>query len=269
MKRVQAFELEDLPWVPAAIKDGGRDLLDAMFSRVRFYRGCAPSIAALVKATGVTRLVDLCSGSGGGALAMLAELDALGLDGLSLQLSDRFPNAAAIERVRSLADPRVSYRHEPIDALDALDAPADGRAIRTMFGAMHHFAPEDVRRILARVVESRAPVAVCDVAASPAIRKLPLALAPLAMAVNMALLFVVSLLIAPLARPPRLSRLLLCYVLPVIPALYAWDGTISALRAYAPEELLAIAREVPGAEGYEWACERAGSALVLTGRPIP
>jgi hypothetical protein len=264
MERVHAFELEDLPWVPAAVKDGGRDLLDAMFSRIRFYRGCAPAIAALVKATGVRRLSDVCSGSGGGALAMLSELDALGVTDLSLELTDRYPNASAIERVRALADPRVRYRPEPADALDA---PAEPGAIRTMFGAMHHFAPDDVRKILALAVDARAPVAVCDVAASPAIRKLPLALAPLAMIPNMALLLVVSLLIAPLARPPRLSRLLLCYVLPLIPALYAWDGTISALRAYAPDELLAIARSVPGADGYAWSCERAGPALVLTGRP--
>ena len=48
------------------------------------------------------------------------------------------------------------------------------------------------------------------------------------------------------------SRLLLTYVLPVIPLLVAWDGTASALRAYTPQELLALAASVPGAERYTW-----------------
>ena len=71
----------------------------------------------------------------------------------------------------------------------------------------------------------------------------------------------------PLVRPFRWSRVLLTYVLPVIPLLVGWDGTVSALRAYTPEELLALAASVPGAEHYSWDAGRAGAALYLTGMP--
>jgi hypothetical protein len=81
------------------------------------------------------------------------------------------------------------------------------------------------------------------------------------------MLFAVSLLLVPLVRPFRLSRLLLSYVPPLIPFVVAWDGTVSALRAYTPEELLAIARTVPGGGGYEWRAESTGRALYLTGVP--
>ena len=110
-----------------------------------------------------------------------------------------------------------------------------------------------------------APFAIFDVAASPALRKLPWPLAPFALAFNMAMLFAVSLVLVPFAKPFRLSRLLATYLVPLIPALVAWDGTVSALRAYAPEELLEIARSVAGAERYELRAGRAGAALFITG----
>ena len=105
------------------------------------------------------------------------------------------------------------------------------------------------------------------VAASPAVRKLPLPLAPLAMCANMAGLFVATLIATPFVRPIRLSRFALTYALPAIPALVAWDGTVSALRAYAPDELLALAHSAPGAEGYDWDAGTSGSALYLIGTP--
>ena len=49
--------------------------------------------------------------------------------------------------------------------------------------------------------------------------------------------------------------------------MFAWDGTVSALRAYLPEELEQLARSVPGSERYTWKTEAKGLALCLTGVP--
>jgi hypothetical protein len=87
------------------------------------------------------------------------------------------------------------------------------------------------------------------------------------MSVNMTFLFLGSLFLVPLVRPFRLSRVLLTYLVPLIPMLVAWDGTVSALRAYTPDELLALARAVPGGEAYAWDAGVVGSALYLVGRP--
>lgn len=135
-----------------------------------------------------------------------------------------------------------------------------------MFGALHHFEPADVQEILKDAVRASVPVAFVDVAASPALRRLPVALLPVAAVPNMLLLFVAVLWLTPRVRPFRWSRLFWTYLVPAIPALFAWDGTVSALRAYTPEELLVLARGVPGAERYEWEANRAGRALYLTGR---
>jgi hypothetical protein len=264
MDRVHAFEFEDLPWVPAPVRDGARDLLDTLFARARFYRALAPTLAKLLDETGLTSMSDVCSGSGGGAVAMLSELDALGRRGVSLSLSDLFPNESARARIGARGDERIRYLAEPADALNA---PAQPGAVRTMFGALHHFRPADVARILTRAVEARAPIAIFDVAASRVLRRLPLPLASIAAVPNAGALFVLALLLVPWARPLRVSRVALSYGLPLIPATFAWDGTISAMRAYTPDELLAIARAVPGVGTYAWRCVREGNALALIGRP--
>jgi hypothetical protein len=264
MERIHAVELEDLPWVPRAIRDGGTDLLDVLFAKARFYRALAPELIALLDQCGLRTVHDVCSGGGGGALAMRAELAAVNRADVSFALSDRYPNDAARARVAALSDDTLSYRAEPVDALEAA---ADPRAVRTMFGALHHFRPQEVTRILQSAVDSGAPIALVDVAASPTLRRLPTFVAPIAAVPNLAMLFLVALALVPFARPFRWSRVLLSYALPLIPALFAWDGTISALRAYTPEELLAMTRSLRGGDTYEWRAGRAQNALFLTGRP--
>lgn len=252
MRRVQLVELEDLPWVPAAIRDGGTDLLDFGFERVGFYRGVVPELASLLDRTGSTLVTDVCSGGGGGALFALRALRRAGRDDLRFVLTDRFPNEAGRARVAAQNDPRLVYREA---AVDALAVPSELDGVRTMWGALHHFPPDAVAALVASVVRDGRPLAFFDVAASPGLRKMPVVLAPLAMALNMAMLFVGSLLMVPFVRPLRASRWALTYLVPLIPMLVAWDGTVSAMRAYAPDELLAIARSVPGGDGYETVTE--------------
>lgn len=263
MQRVQWFELEDLPWVPRPVRDGGTDLLDLAFDRMGFYAGVAPKLTALLAATGATRVVDLCSGGGGGTLSMRQLVRAAGRD-VEFVLSDLHPNEAGRARVRALGDPRTTYRAEPVDALRGGGSLA---GVHMMSGALHHFPPDAVRTLLAGIVARGEPVAIFDVAASPAIRRMPAPFAPLAMLVNMAGLLLGTLALVPLLRPVRASRFLLTYVLPAIPLLVAWDGTVSALRAYTPEEVLACAKSVPGGDRYAWEAGLAGRALFLTGRP--
>jgi hypothetical protein len=263
VRRLQLAELEDQSWLPSAIRNGATDLLDFAFDRLGFYDGVAPQLTAALEASGAARIVDLGSGGGGGTLSMRRRLREAGVS-VPIVFTDRFPNEAAIARIRDLADSSITYLPDPVDAITG-GGSLDG--LRTMSGALHHFSPFAVRAIVANIVAKRQPLAFFDVAASPAIRKAPIVVAPILMAVNMAMLFVASLAMAPLVRPVRLSRLLLSYLPPVIPLVVAWDGTVSALRAHTPEELLAIARTVPGGQSYDWRVGAAGRALYLTGWP--
>lgn len=248
--------------MPAVITDAARDLLDLFFARVRFYAGVIPRLVDLVRASGVKRITDLGSGGGGGALTATRALREAGLTDVAVTLTDRYPNAAARERIRAMGDPLLDYASEPVDALSSH---VGTLAIRTMFGALHHFRPEDVRRLIGAAVADGVPIALFDSRA--ALRKLPVVLAPLAALPNMLMLGLVTWLLLPLLRPIRLERWLLTYALPLIPLLFAWDGTISAMRSYTAAEILQLARSVPGAERYAWDAGEHGSAVYLTGRP--
>ena len=262
MDRLQLLEFEDQPWLPRAWRDGATEVLDVLFAQLALYRAVAPVLAAFMDTTGTRAWFDLCSGAGGGALAMRAQLMAGGCGPSVVTLTDRYPNAAAQQRVSGLSDATVHYL---ADGVDARWVSAHPPAIRTMFGALHHFPPAIVRGILHDAVAAGAPVAFVDVAASPLVRRLPLPLAPVVAAPNLLVLFVMALLLVPRVRPVRWSRLFWTYVLPAIPLLFAWDGTVSALRAYTPEELLAVAASLPGGDRYHWASARAGQSLYLTG----
>lgn len=263
MKRLHLVELEDLPWVPAVVRDGGTDLLDALFARVGFYRPLVGVFARIVRSTGAKRVVDLCSGGGGGLIFMVQELEREGVANVEFVLTDRYPNASARERALKIR--RMDYR---MSAVDAMRVPRELDGLRTMFGALHHFRPEDVRGLLADAISAGAPVAFFDVAAKPFLRRLPDALAPLVALPNAVFLFLVPFLLVPFVRPFRFSRVVLTYLAPLIPLLFAWDGTVSSLRAYEPDELLELARSMPGGERFAWEAGTAGQALYLTGSPI-
>lgn len=247
--------------MPRAVRDGATDVLDYLFERLDAYGAVAPQLDATLAASGASRIVDLCSGGGGGTLSMVRRLRSRG-SGLAITLTDLYPSHSGMARVAALGDDRIRYAPEPLDVRTAA-GPSDG--LHTTAGAIHHFEPEDVRAILGAIVARRQPLAFFDVAASPGIRALPLVFAPVAMAVNMVMLFVAALLLVPAVRPLRWSRLFWTYVLPLIPLVFAWDGTVSALRAYTPEELLHLAASVPGGGGYSWAAGRGGRFLYLTG----
>jgi hypothetical protein len=59
------------------------------------------------------------------------------------------------------------------------------------------------------------------------------------------------LLTTPLIRPFRWGRLLWTYLIPLVPFTCWWDGVVSQLRAYRPEELHAMSSAVK-APGYHW-----------------
>lgn len=263
MQRVHLFELEDYGWLPRVIRDGGTDFLDFAFDRIGFYDGVADKLVALLRRTGGSRVLDLASGGGGGTLQIRRRVRGAGL-ATEFVFSDGFPSEAGQARIAALGDPATRYRSE---AVDAMSGGGGESGVRTMSGALHHFTPDAVREIVAGIVQKRAALAFFDVAASPAMRKLPAVLVPLPIAVNLLMLFVATLAVVPFLRPFRFSRLLLTYVVPLIPLLVAWDGTVSALRAYSPDELLAIVRDIPGAESYTWEAGVVGKALYLTGEP--
>jgi len=87
---------------------------------------------------------------------------------------------------------------------------------------------------------------------------------------TMMLMPVFAWILTPRMRPFRWSRLLLTYLLPVIPLVVLWDGAVSCFRTRTPEELLALTSDFPH---YDWQAGYARgqgtwlASVYLIGRP--
>jgi hypothetical protein len=235
--RRHLFEFEDLAWCPGWIRRGITDLLHHQLTRYGLYRPIAPRLARLMQETGQHELLDLCSGSAGPVVTLLPALAAAAGRPVRVTLSDRFPNLEAFQALAA-AHPNLSYR---ADAVDATAVPPGLPGVRTVFTAFHHFPPPLARAILADAIRTGQPLAVFEFTERTWVNAAKsLALGPL-----------LVMLDTPFMRPVRLWRLLLTFVVPLIPLAYAWDAFASHMRTYSPEELRGLL-EGQESPGYAW-----------------
>jgi len=122
---------------------------------------------------------------------------------------------------------RITYLEFPVDVFDV---PAELRGLRTLFSAVHHFRPLEVKTILEQAVKQRAPVAVFDGGEKNLLAILGiLIIHPVAF-----------LLCTPFFKPFTFSRVIFTYLVPLIPLYTIWDGIVSILRMYRPDDLMKI-----------------------------
>ena len=236
MRRRQLVELEDLPWFPRVIRDGGTDWLAFMANNTKVFSVVAPKIRRAMEATGTSNVLDLCAGGGGPWPTLAPDLAKSGP--VHVTLSDRFPNIEALANARDKSGGQLDFERRSIDAADV---PSDLDGVRTMFNAFHHFPPAVARAILVDAVRKGRGIAVFEGANHRGIALVAIPLQLPAM-----------LLFTPFVRPFRWSRLLFTYVLPLIPLLVLFDGFVSFLRIYGEDELRELVAEVPGHDRFAW-----------------
>lgn len=113
--------------------------------------------------------------------------------------------------------------------------------MRTLFEGLHHFPPERARALLTDAAERGVPFAAFELTQ----RSLPYVLIQLLLIIPLVWGF------TPLIRPLRWWRLALTYLVPIIPLLILWDGVVSSLRTYAPEDLERLTLGI-GGDRYRW-----------------
>lgn len=64
------FEFEDQSWCPAALRNAVTGYLRLVVQVTRQVAPVAPALVGLLERSGETRILDLCSGSGGIALQL-------------------------------------------------------------------------------------------------------------------------------------------------------------------------------------------------------
>ena len=256
MRRIQFFEIHDQPWFPAFLRDQVTDDLQILLNIGKPYGDILPQLREAIERAGADRVLDLCSGAGGPWPWLADELERSGLP-VCVELSDKYPNAQARERVRK-GSAKLRYRDEFVDATRV---PRGLAGFRTLFTSFHHFPPEQARAILKDAVDKRKGIGVFEI---PGRRPLTLLLLPLVLIADILVVpFLPPRPLPPqraqrrrvLGTPVALSRaawrLVWRWVIPIVPLVLLFDGIVSCLRAYSPRELRELIGGLTGS-GYRW-----------------
>ena len=219
LRRFHLFEIHDFPWCPKFIRDSLTDFLEVSMDVLDTYGPVRTRLLDFLARSKASCVVDLCSGAGGPWPHWLAK----GQVSAHVTLTDRFPNAHALQRVHQMHIDGLCYRGGPVDAMAV---PSGLQGLRTMFSAFHHFEPIRAAAIVKDAVSNRQPIAICEVTdRSP--RSLLLALlTPLGV-----------WLLTPRMKNKNWAKLLFTYLLPVIPLVITFDALVSCLRTYTVAEL--------------------------------
>jgi len=244
MRRIQFIEIHEQAWFPSTLRDRVTDALQFGFNLLKVYAPTVPLLAGALEATaarpGEARdgcsVVDLCSGAGGPWLDLARRLGTRA-PGLRILLTDKYPNLAAFGNAAAAGEDRLRFYP---GSVDAKNVPVKLKGLRTLFTSFHHFAPEEAQAILQNAVDAGEGIGIFEVSRR----------AQVTIALVLPLVLVMWLG-TPWIRPFRWSRLLWTYLVPVVPLVLWFDGVVSCLRTYCPEELRALAGALK-ASGYRW-----------------
>lgn len=236
MKRRHLFEWEDQDWFPHIFRNYMTDFLRHVILPYKLYEPVIGRIMEAMERSGCDRIVDLCSGSAGPLEQISASLSERGRP-VSVLLTDKFPNSRAW-RNNIQPGSGIEFMESPVDATAV---PEELRGFRTIFSAFHHFRPEQARAILRDAAESGQPIGVFEITE----RRKRILIQSL-VAVPLAVL-----LTTPSIRPFRWGRLFWTYLIPVVPLATVWDGLVSCIRTYTPDELQELCKGL-GQGRYRW-----------------
>jgi hypothetical protein len=236
MRRVQFIEIHDQPWFPSSLRDGVTDALQFGFDLVKAYAPIAPLLQTALNSTGSRSIVDLGSGGGGPWLDLSRKLQE-GPPGLQIWLTDKYPNLGAMQKVGRASENHIRFYP---GSVDAMNVPLELTGFRTMFTSFHHFPPEQARAILRNAVDAGEGIGIFETTKR--------ALSTIGFMFGWILLLVVC---TPWIRPFRWSRLLGTYLVPIIPLVLLFDGVVSCLRTYRPEELRDMVEQLRASK-YQW-----------------
>lgn len=237
MKRIHAFEFEDLHWFPASLRDYMTDYLQYAANRFNAYKNVIPILRRGVEAAGNSTIIDIASGGGGGMLSIAKHLQKEVPD-LRIVLTDYYPNTASFRKTKAQLPDTIDYLTESINAMNM---PGALKGFRTQFLSLHHFRPADAQAILQDAVDNRQPIGIFEGQQRNFKSFLVVLAAP-----------VMLLLFTPFIKPFRIGRLIFTYLIPVMPVTLLWDGIISVLRTYTVAEMQDMAASLNGADTYAW-----------------
>eukprot|EP01125_Pyxidicula_operculata_P016939 TRINITY_DN5883_c0_g1_i3.p1 TRINITY_DN5883_c0_g1~~TRINITY_DN5883_c0_g1_i3.p1 ORF type:complete len:255 (+),score=14.42 TRINITY_DN5883_c0_g1_i3:106-765(+) len=162
-KRFHLLELHDCEWFPSQMRELMLDVLRLSW-KVGLWQSnlsvAAPILVSAMKEMGSNNVVDLCSGSGGPWFELQPYIKNKYGTHIKVRLSDLYPNESLSSRSQINDD--VTYIQTPVDATKIHLIKESKNSFLTMFTALHHFKPDQVRAILQSVVDNNQGIAIFE-----------------------------------------------------------------------------------------------------------
>ncbi|KJK42379.1 hypothetical protein UK23_37430 [Lentzea aerocolonigenes] len=244
LPRIDFVELHDLDRTPPVLRTLHTESIAFIYRLTDAAREYSVPLSLALRLGASHRIVDLCAGSGGPVPLIQRRLHREGVH-TQVTLTDLVPNVRAFQRVQA-ANARVLPDCCSVDyessSVDATDCALEGT--RTIYGAFHHFPPALAVRMLQNAVDTRQPMVVVDTKRS--------FVYPLLFPFLTTLMVLIS---APFQRNPLpryLLRLVLTYLVPVLPFMMFFDSVVSFLRMYGRAELQRMVDGLSGTETFTW-----------------
>lgn len=230
MRRLQFFEFCDQAWLPKVIREAFHDCLSFNYRLYRPYTHVADLLTKDAARLGYTELLDLGSGAGGHMTNLQARAATLPHPLPRFVLSDLFPHVDEWTRLRNAyGESKVGFIPQP---LDIMVIPSGLSRHWSMFAAFHHFPPSMAREVLKQFVQHADSFHIVEHTERSALSMLAL------------LSTAVTAVIAPFfARKFSIGKLLVTTLIPIVPLILLFDGIVSCLRTYTPEEIRAMLPE--------------------------
>lgn len=125
----------------------------------------------------------------------------------------------------------------------------------TMFSAFHHFRPDAAKAILKDAFDRRRTICIFESGFDTLLAVGAMIGVPVAV-----------LALMPFARPFRWAYLAFTYLIPLMPLIVLWDGIVSSLRIYSPDQMKKLTDDLR-APDYAWEIGRIRVPGIPSGPP--
>jgi len=227
------FEFNDLAHIPASIRQTLLELMESCNRGFRSFNQRAASEAMdQAKQKSCRTIVEL--GAGVAPLTKLLAEDAR-QTGIRLVPCDLFPDVASYRALEQSYPGVVKPLYSQVDYSRQHDFGPD--ALAALVGTFHHIPPKLRKQTLQAITKSAGRVMVFE----------PLRNTPIS--IFLVFFSIVPALLLPLfgmGSRGALRRVLLCWLLPVVPCIFLWDGVVSCLRQWSPARWQRELREIAG-----------------------